>query len=54
MPGNAEPEPGKLKIDVPPPISVSLLDVNRNTAKLHIRKLVANGYLVQHGTGKAT
>jgi Fic family protein len=34
--------------------AVTLLDVNRNTAKLHIRKLVENGYLVQHGTGKAT
>lgn len=34
--------------------AVTLLAVNRNTAKLHIRQLVENGYLIQHGTGKAT
>lgn len=34
--------------------AVTLLDVNRNTAKLHIRKLVESGHLVRHGTGKAT
>jgi len=34
--------------------AVTLLEVNRNTAKLHIRQLVENGYLIQHGTGKAT
>jgi Fic family protein len=34
--------------------AVLLLDVNRNTAKVHLRKLVKQGYLVQHATGKAT
>lgn len=34
--------------------AVTLLDVNRNTAKLHLRKLVVSGHLVRHGTGKAT
>ena len=34
--------------------AVTLLVVNRNTAKLHIRQLVESGYLIQHGTGKAT
>lgn len=34
--------------------SVTLLEINRNTAKLHIRQLVENGHLAQHGRGKAT
>ena len=34
--------------------TVTLLQVNRNTAKVHIRQLVESGYLVQHGTGRAT
>ncbi len=34
--------------------AVTLLDVNRNTAKLHIRKLVESSHLMRHGTGKAT
>lgn len=34
--------------------AVTLLQVNRNTAKVHIRQLVEGGYLVQHGTGRAT
>lgn len=34
--------------------AATLLAVNRNTAKLHIRHLVENGHLIQHGTGKAT
>jgi len=34
--------------------AVTLLEVNRNTAKLHFRHLVESGHLVQHGTGRAT
>ncbi len=34
--------------------AVTLLEINRNTAKVHLRRLVGEGYLVQHGTGKAT
>ena len=34
--------------------AVTLLGVNRNTAKLHFRQLVESGHLVQHGTGRAT
>jgi Fic family protein len=34
--------------------AVTLLEVNRNTAKLHIRQLVEHGHLIRHGTGKAT
>ncbi len=34
--------------------AVTLLEVNRNTAKLHIRRLVENCDLLQHGKGKAT
>lgn len=34
--------------------AVTLLQVNRNTAKVHIRQMVESGYLVQHGTGRAT
>jgi Fic family protein len=34
--------------------AVTLLEVNRNTAKLHLRQLVENGYLIQNGTGKGT
>ena len=34
--------------------AVTLLQVNRNTAKVHIRQLVEGGYLMQHGTGRAT
>lgn len=34
--------------------AVTLLELNRNTAKLHFRQLVENGHLVQHGTGRAT
>jgi Fic family protein len=33
---------------------VKLLDVNRNTAKVYLRKLVNQGHLARHGTGKAT
>ena len=34
--------------------AVTLLQINRNTAKVHFRQLVESGYLVQHGTGRAT
>ena len=34
--------------------AVTLLDVNRNTAKLHFRQLVESGHLVLHGTGRAS
>lgn len=34
--------------------AVTLLSINRNTAKLHFRQLVHQGYLIQHGTGKGT
>ncbi|MDO8444566.1 MAG: Fic family protein [Deltaproteobacteria bacterium] len=34
--------------------AVTLLSINRNTAKLHFRQLVHQGYLIQHGVGKAT
>ena len=34
--------------------AVTLLSINRNTAKLHFRQLVQQGYLIQHGVGKAT
>ncbi len=34
--------------------AVALLSINRNTAKLHFRRLVQSGHLIQHGTGKAT
>lgn len=34
--------------------AVTLLGINRNTAKLHLRQLVQQGYLLQHGTGKST
>jgi Fic family protein len=34
--------------------AVTLLSINRNTAKLHFRQLVESGHLVQHGTGRAT
>jgi Fic family protein len=34
--------------------AVTLLAVNRNTAKIHLRQLVKQGYLVQHGVGKGT
>jgi len=34
--------------------AVTLLAANRNTIKLHLRQLVQQGYLVQHGTGKGT
>lgn len=34
--------------------AVTLLGINRNTAKLHLRQLVQQGYLRQHGTGKST
>jgi Fic family protein len=34
--------------------AVLLLNVNRNTAKLHFRQLVESGRLEQHGTGRAT
>jgi Fic family protein len=43
-------ERGRLKISD----AVTLLDINRNTAKVYLRKLVKQGYLVQHSTGKAT
>ena len=34
--------------------AVKLLGINRNTVKLHLRQLVQQGYLEQHGAGKAT
>jgi len=34
--------------------AVALLELNRNTAKLHFRQLVHNGHLLRHGTGKGT
>ncbi len=34
--------------------AVTLLGINRNTIKLHLRQLVHQDYLVQHGSGKAT
>ncbi|MBI5632812.1 MAG: Fic family protein [Nitrospirae bacterium] len=34
--------------------AVTLLEINRNTAKVHLRALVKQGYLIQQGTGKAT
>lgn len=34
--------------------AVTLLSANRNTVKLHLRQLVQQGYLQQHGTGKGT
>jgi Fic family protein len=34
--------------------AVTLLAANRNTVKLHLRQLVQQGYLEQHGTGKRT
>lgn len=34
--------------------TVALLAINRNTAKAHLRELVRQGYLIQHGAGKAT
>jgi DNA-binding IclR family transcriptional regulator len=34
--------------------TVTLLAANRNTVKLHLRQLVQQGYLEQHGTGKGT
>jgi len=34
--------------------AVILLSANRNTVKLHLRQLVQQGYLEQHGTGKGT
>ncbi len=34
--------------------AVTLLAINRNTAKIHLRQLVKQGYLVQHGVGKGT
>lgn len=34
--------------------AVTLLGINRNTIKLHLRQLVQQGYLHQHGSGKAT
>lgn len=34
--------------------AVTLLAANRNTVKLHLRHLVQQGYLEQHGTGKGT
>lgn len=43
-------ERGKLTISD----AVTLLEINRNTAKLHFRQLVEGGHLVQHGTGRAT
>jgi len=32
--------------------AVSLTRANRNTVKVHLRKLVDLGHLVQHGTGR--
>ena len=43
-------ERGKLAISD----AVVLLEINRNTAKLHFRQLVESGHLLQHGTGRAT
>jgi len=34
--------------------AVTLLALNRNTAKLHLKQLVQKGYLKQQGTGKAS
>jgi Fic family protein len=34
--------------------AVTLLELNRNTAKLHFRQLVQKGLLLKHGTGKGT
>ncbi len=34
--------------------AVTLLKVNRNTAKLHFRQLVESGHLLQHGIGRGT
>jgi len=34
--------------------AVTLLGINRNTLKLHLRQLVQQGYLEQHGAGKTT
>lgn len=34
--------------------AVTVLAINRNTIKLHLRQLVQSGHLLQHGTGKAT
>jgi Fic family protein len=34
--------------------AVTLLGVNRNTVKIHLRQLVNQSYLEQHGSGKAT
>ncbi|MFA6900598.1 MAG: Fic family protein [Desulfurivibrionaceae bacterium] len=34
--------------------AVTLLGINRNTVKLHLRQLVHQRYLEQHGSGKAT
>ena len=34
--------------------AVTLLAVNRNTAKLYLRQLVQHGHLLKRGTGKAT
>ena len=33
---------------------VTLLQMNKNTAKLHLRQLVNQGYLIQQGRGRAT
>jgi len=33
---------------------VELLELNRNTAKAHLRKLVEHGWLIKRGTGKST
>ncbi|MHB8057449.1 MAG: DUF977 family protein [Desulfuromonadaceae bacterium] len=34
--------------------AVTLLAANHNTVKRHLRQLVQQGYLEQHGTGKGT
>ncbi len=34
--------------------AVTLTGANRNTLKVHFRRLVKQGRLVQHGTGKGT
>ena len=34
--------------------AVTLLGVNRNTVKLHLRQLVQQNHLQQHGSGKST
>ena len=34
--------------------AITLLGVNRNTVKLHLRQLVESGHLKRHGTGRAT